>query len=222
METIAKAVPDGPKFYLSTRWLCEYTTWFYGSAEYFGDIYRWIRHNARGDWVTFDVGMNFGFFACVLAQRCAQSHGFEPVPWLADRAEANMKLNHFTNLLINRVALSNQAGETELFIPSPNGNWGASSILRTTVGAPILVPTVTLDQYVSQHGLTRLDFIKIDVEGAEDLVLEGAIESLKAFHPAIIFEGNPESATRCEQLLHSTGYTLTNMDPFRSDILALH
>ena len=212
LETIAGAIPDGPDFYLSTRWFSEWTTWFYGSVD--DDIYRWIRSNAQADWVGFDVGMNFGFFACVLAQRCAQSHGFEPVPWIADRAEANSKLNHFTNLLMNRIALSNEAGEAELFVPSPDdANWGKSSILRNTIGAssPLRISTDTLDRYVSKNGLNRLDFIKIDVEGAEHLVLQGAIESLKTFHPAVVFEVNPESIEQCLHLLRSIGYKLFDL-----------
>jgi hypothetical protein len=78
METVANALPDGPKYNLSTHWFVEWTTWFYGAQDY--EIHDWIRRHARPDWIAFDIGMNFGFFACVLAQKCSWVHGFEPVP----------------------------------------------------------------------------------------------------------------------------------------------
>jgi FkbM family methyltransferase len=225
METIARAVPNGPNFYLSTRWYGEWTTWFYGSLD--EAIYQWIIRNSKPDWVAFDVGMNFGFFACALAQRCEQSHGFEPIGWLADRAQANSVLNQFTNLQVNQIALSNVAGETELFVPPQDDyNWGLSSLLTTRDGSgeSLHISTDTLDQYVSRRGLKRLDFIKIDVEGAEHLVLQGALESLNAFHPKIIFEKNPESIKPCIHMLQSIGYKLFDLNgwPLPEDYSRTH
>lgn len=225
METIAPALPDGPSFHLSTRWYGEWTTWFYGSVD--EGIHKWILRNSKPDWVAFDVGTNFGFFACVLAQRCAQVHGFEPIAWLADRAEANSALNHFTNLKINRFALSNKVGETELFVPTPDDpNWGISSLLnsRAGEGGSLRISLNTLDHYVKEEELKRFDFMKIDVEGAEHLVLEGAVESLQALRPTIIFEKNPESITPCIEILKSIGYRLFTLDgsPLPADHSRVH
>lgn len=109
METVAEVWPEGPKYHLSTRWFTEWTIWFYGNQDL--EIHSWIVRHARPDWVAFDIGMNFGYFTCLLAQRCAAVHGFEPVPWLAKRAQANVELNGFRNVSITKVALSEQPGE---------------------------------------------------------------------------------------------------------------
>ena len=202
IETVAPALPDGPRFHLSTRWFTEWTTFFYGTPD--GFISRWISANAKPDWIAVDVGMNFAFFSCFLAQRCFQVHGFEPVPWLADRAEANVNLNKFANVFLNRIALSNQIGEAELHLPSSaDANWGKSSLLRELASntTHLRVPTDTLDHYVQTANLPRLDFIKIDVEGAEHLVLQGSRNSLERLRPAAIFERNDDSFAACRDVL---------------------
>src|SRR5262245_44926131 len=71
----AQALCGGPKFLLETRSFTEWQTYFYGTQD--RAIHRWVRDHVRPDWICFDVGMNFGFFACLFAQRCKEVHGFE-------------------------------------------------------------------------------------------------------------------------------------------------
>jgi FkbM family methyltransferase len=211
METVVKAWPNGPQYHLSTRWFTEWTTWFYGSQD--KAIHSWIALHARPEWVAFDIGMNFGFFACLLAQRCSAVHGFEPVPWLAARARANAELNNFANLSIAEFALSEQPGEALLNLPSEDDcNWGTSSLVHQSSGKVTLkVPLETVDNYVDRQQLNRLDFIKIDVEGAEHLVLKGALITLKRHRPTIIFERNVESSEGAVTLLRSLRYRFHNL-----------
>lgn len=54
---------------------------------------------------------------------------------------------------------------------------------------------ITLDEWIVSSNLERLDFIKLDVEGAEAKVVRGGIASLKKFSPIILFEWIPENAT---------------------------
>ncbi len=207
METVSNPWRGGPKFNLSTRWFTEWTTWFYGTQDV--EIYEWVTKHARSGWVALDIGMNFGFFACLLAQRCSAVCGFEPVPWLAKRARANAKLNGLNNLTIAEMALSDRTGKVMLHVPSEgNPNWGASSLVHEAgVGiAPIEVDTDTLDNFAAQAGFKRLDFIKLDVEGAEFLVLKGGAQTLAKFKPVIIFERNPESVDLLMGMLGPLGY----------------
>jgi hypothetical protein len=55
------------------------------------------------------------------------------------------------------------------------------------------VQQTTLDAFAEQHGLQRLDFIKVDIEGSEIPFLRGARETLKRFRPAMLIEMNPDT-----------------------------
>ena len=70
----------------------------------------------------------------------------------------------------------------------------------------------TLDSYCAAHQITRLDFIKVDVEGAEHLVLRGAQKTLERMRPTVIFEYNVESGPEAYSLLEKMGYGLFDME----------
>ena len=212
-RTVAAAYPEGPKYHLESRWFTEWTTWFYGSQD--RAIHRWIVRNARPDWVTFDIGMNFGYFTCLLASFSKEVHGFEPVGWLAARSRANVELNAFANATINELALSDHAGTAQLNLPDPDHcNWGTSSLVHKSSSqtAVVEVPLETLDRYCEAHRITRLDFMKVDVEGAEHLVFRGAEKTLERMRPTIIFEFNEESGPETYGLLEKLGYGFFDMD----------
>lgn len=212
-RTVASAYPEGPKYHLESKWFTEWTTWFYGSQD--RPIHRWIVKNARPDWVAFDIGMNFGYFTCLLASICKDVHGFEPVGWLAGRARANASLNAFANVTINELALSDRTGTAQLNLPDPDHcNWGTSSLVHKSSSATAVVdvPLETLDNYCAAHGITRLDFMKVDVEGAEHLVFRGAKETLTRLRPTIIFEYNTESGPEAYSLLENLGYRFFDVE----------
>ena len=198
---------------MESKWFTEWTTWFYGSQD--RPIHRWIVKNARPDWVAFDVGMNFGYFMCLLASICKDVHGFEPVGWLAARSRANVELNAFANATINELALSDHSGKAMLNLPAPDHcNWGTSSLVHKSSSETevVEVPLETLDGYCAARGITRLDFIKIDVEGAEHLVIRGAQQTLERLRPTIIFEFNEESGPEAYGLLEKLGYGFFDME----------
>ena len=212
-RTVASAYPEGPKYHLESRWFTEWTTWFYGSQDRL--IHHWIVKNARTHWVAFDVGMNFGYYTCLLASRCKEVHGFEPVGWLAKRARANVELNGFKNVTINDLALSDHAGRAQLNLPAEtDSNWGTSSLVHKSSSPTdtVEVTLSTLDDYVASHGISRLDFMKVDVEGAEHLVFRGAEKTLERMRPTLIFEHNPESGSEASRLLQKLGYGLFDLN----------
>ena len=224
-RTVASAYPEGPRYHLESKWFTEWTTWFYGSQD--RPIHRWIVKNARPDWVAFDVGMNFGYFMCLLASICKDVHGFEPVGWLAARSRANVELNAFANATINELALSDHSGKAMLNLPAPDHcNWGTSSLVHKSSSETevVEVPLETLDGYCAARGITRLDFIKIDVEGAEHLVIRGAEKTMQSLRPTIIFEYNVESGPEAYSLLEKLGYGLFDMEgrPLALEAAPLH
>lgn len=120
--------------------------------------------------VVADVGANLGWFTCIgaTANRKARIFGFELDRANYDICVANVRLNGLQNVTMEHCAVSNTAGEVVY-----DAGGGASAIHRigTEGCAQQSVSSITLDEYFA--GQRPPDLVKIDVEGAEQLVLEG-------------------------------------------------
>lgn len=137
--------------------------------------------------VVLDIGANIGVMTRIFARRAGHVHAFEPAPRAMSLLIENTKDR--LNVTVHHVAISNRDGTTH-FAERPNLD--VSSISSDGIE----VPTRTIDSL----GLDP-DFIKIDVEGYEHLVLEGASETLKR-SPIVMFEALSETARQyCENLI---------------------
>ena len=167
----------------------------------------------QGDTVV-DVGANIGFIT-LLASRMVGSEGkviaFEPVPSTCAALNANLALNGATNVVVHELALSDTAGVVTIN-EGPRRNKGLSSI------RPINESTVQQRVRASPFDgmgqqTTRIRVVKIDVEGAEQLVLEGMRNTLTRHRPHLIVELTGEflanfghSAASISELLTPLGY----------------
>jgi len=148
--------------------------------------------------VFVDVGANFGVYTLVASKLVGETGkvlAFEPSAESFAILRQNIELNHLSNVRAFRVALAQTRSQAWLnYGWDPVCNWMSKDRdpLRGNEGEE--VQTDTLDQLLEENGVTRVDAIKIDVEGAEELVLRGAIRCLTAQSPIVIFEFNPESA----------------------------
>ncbi len=179
----------------------------------------------KGDTV-FDVGANFGWYSCHFAQLVGERgkvHVFEPTNAIED-LKNNLILNEFkSRCILNQVALGEKEGKEALFIPQKLGTAFASlrehSYDNSSKTHKISVPIEKLDDYVLSNKIEKVDFIKMDVEGGEYLVLKGAEIVLKQYSPVIMLELH-ESHTKCfgyspEELiiyLGDLGYYLYEID----------
>lgn len=152
------------------------------------------RNLSRGD-IIFDIGANIGAWSLVLSEAVGENgrvFAYEPTLTTYETFSRNVALNSIGNIAACRYALSNTNNKIKLYhdIDCSRNSLGHT---RTTLDVLAYeeVRARTLDDLVSEHALERLDFIKIDVEGAEPLVLEGARRTLKRFKPTILFEVNP-------------------------------
>ena len=144
--------------------------------------------------VVLDVGANIGYYTVQMAAKVGAAGrvvAFEPNPVMVLELKRNLELNRLDNVSIQPIALSNRPGEAEFFCP-PDG-WEAHGSLQPNrtfqVDHTIKVPTRTLDEVIEQLGLAKVDFIKMDVEGAERNVFQGAKRTLSSSNrPAIFFE----------------------------------
>ena len=165
-------------------------------------VQRLARFIPKGGTV-FDVGAHFGYlakeFALIHDGNC-EVHCFEPVPYT--RSILERVVGGFDNVRIDSRALSNQAGSERISIPiKESGRLGIGLAHfgdETKRDRYIVetVETVTLDTYVAERELSRLDFIKMDVEGAELQILRGGEKTLREFRPLVYCEIGPETCAR--------------------------
>jgi FkbM family methyltransferase len=165
---------------------------------------RWLVRNARPDWVALDIGANVGIYALLLSRLLTEGHihAFEPTE-TARLLRQNLAARHAGNVIVHELALGAHSGMIEEPIYRL---WGAAPEIRA-------YEFTTLDDFAQSAGLTRLDCVKIDVDGFDLEVLKGAAETLARFDPWVIVELNHALATRGqsvgEALLWLTGQGYT-------------
>jgi FkbM family methyltransferase len=155
-----------------------------------------------------DIGANVGFHALTAGLFFRRVVAFEPTPATAARLERNVMRSALRHIDIQRCALSNRSGETAFTID--RGHCGANRIHGGEAAGKetIRVPLRTLDELAlaapggAGTGLGRIDFMKIDVEGHECEVLEGARQTVAHDRPHIFVEFNaPAQFDRFRALL---------------------
>jgi len=137
-----------------------------------------------------DVGANQGQHSVIAARAGATVHAFEPVPRLADRVRDNAKLNGVSErLVVFGTGLGATVGTARLY---ENGRLddGSHSLLAGIPAASVQtheIAVTTLDEHLFSQGL-RPRLVKIDVEGYEAAVLDGAERTLASARPMVIIE----------------------------------
>jgi FkbM family methyltransferase len=107
--------------------------------------------------------------------------------------EQNVTSNHLDQVKIERCGLAAEAGKARLY-KHPHG--ASSATLGHAPGAEpefFEIPLDTLDAVLDRHGIESVDLIKMDVEGAEELILRGATRLFERSRPKVLFEINPEA-----------------------------
>jgi FkbM family methyltransferase len=144
--------------------------------------------------VVFDVGANCGLFSALVFDRwrAARVHAFEPQKKLVAQIEEFAAINQLADRLsANWCAVSETQGEAQFHL---NRNPIGSSLVREKVGGrrrrSVRVPLTTLDGYARQRGITRVDLVKLDVEGSELEALRGA-QTILATAQALFAEFHP-------------------------------
>jgi FkbM family methyltransferase len=146
--------------------------------------------------MTFvDIGAQIGYYSLIsrsLVGETGRVYAFEPNASNFNLLSKNIKLNEFRNVLPVRMAVSNHVGSATLYVDSFNK--GKHSLAERNVtaidalGGIQKVETTSLDNYLIARGITRIDVLKIDAEGAEGLVIDGARTLLGADDVTIFME----------------------------------
>jgi len=158
--------------------------------------------------VVYDVGANVGIYSLLASLRAGPSgkvYAFEPLERNLLYLRRHLTLNNVGNCVILETAVCNREGT----VPFSVASWSSSMAHLSTVGE-IWVPSTTLDGCI--YGERRLrppDILKIDVEGAEMEVLEGASKVLTEFHPKIFLEiHGTQLHAKCSASLSAKGYRI--------------
>lgn len=145
-----------------------------------------------------DLGANEGYFSCLAGKLCPQGRIYcvEPQRRLQPIIAKNAQLNGLRNLQVEHLAISLEEGCAQLYL-RPSTNMGASSLFRHwRLGwKSEWVRTLSLDGFVALHDIRDVRLMKVDCEGAEELIFAGADETLSRrviehialeYHPSII------------------------------------
>ncbi|WCT74845.1 FkbM family methyltransferase [Sphingomonas naphthae] len=159
------------------------------TGEYERHLGRFIRHVVKPGMTCVDIGANVGFHTMVMSGLVGDSgrvYAIEPNSENCRMLMLSIEENDSPNITVIPVALSNELGAVA-FSPAVGSNGSFMYTMSSPLHHPncIVVPTVRLDTILSPD---RLDFIKIDVEGAEALALKGAESLIERHRPIITSE----------------------------------
>ncbi|MDB5687076.1 MAG: FkbM family methyltransferase [Rhizorhabdus sp.] len=176
--------------------------WFIVTGRFEVDLTNYFLRHLRPDSHCIDVGSNFGYYSCLMARNCpdGQVLGIEADRKIADLARDNLFINnlHGNAGIVCAAASDTREGLTLYRRISRSGN---TSILNVSAAftthmdeppaEPFTVESVRVDD-LAERMQGRVDFIKIDVEGAEPLVLTGARETIRRNRDiSIVMEWSP-------------------------------
>ena len=173
-----------------------------------------VRELQKGD-VFYDIGANAGFFSLVGAS-CVGDNGsvfaFEPLPSNAEAVEEAFATNNLTNCHLIRAAVTNHSGQVSFSTSDDSSTAHITSVSGRVKTETFQVPALTLDEFTQKYPFP--DLIKIDVEGAELLVLKGAEKLLKGENqPKLIIEVHAnDNNDVLRDFLISMGYRLFSLN----------
>jgi FkbM family methyltransferase len=184
------------------------------TPQYFDTDELKILSSRIADGFTFiDIGSNVGWYALSVAREAGavptRILAVEPQPEIFDRLIYNIRQNPSCTIKAVDCAVADKTGELTLFLDPLNRGEASLKIVNSSQTDAIRVPAVTMLELLSREGLTRVDAIKLDVEGAEDLVLDPFFRDAPAsLYPSLFVVANVPERWQIDvvKLLKSKGY----------------
>jgi FkbM family methyltransferase len=169
-----------------------------------------IKQHVRSGDVFIDIGSNIGYFSLLASSIVGPTgrvYAFEPTSYAFNKMLLNISLNSFTNIFPSKLAISDTARSgVDITFKPENYLKGLDSSLRSSWAFnPATMKNdasfqldnlqnidtcdfVIFDQFTENNNLNRIDFIKIDVDGNENKVLNGSISTILKHKPTIAIE----------------------------------
>lgn len=186
---------DGIRYELDLNELIDSEIYHNGSFE--PDTATAINNLCRRGMTVLDIGANIGCHTFLFAKMVGVKGkviAFEPTSYAFEKLKRNLQLNNFNNVIIEKIALTNENKDDQEI--SFCSSWpldyenrsGIHPVHHGRVGGVDIVSFVRLDDYMKKKAVKQIDIIKLDVDGYELRVIEGAIETLRLHRPIIIAE----------------------------------
>lgn len=140
----------------------------------------------ESDSVFIDIGANSGVYTVMAASYATNGTviAYEPFPEMSGYLLENARYNNLTNIRVRTFGISNVTGSKKFFLNQGRPNSFSFSRNVDNAGA-IELFTQTLDDALGMERLQRVDYIKIDAEGEEQKIIEGAAGVIKQYRPII-------------------------------------
>ena len=197
--------------------------WMWAGA-YERELVKLMKRMLKSGMTVLDVGANIGYFSALasgLVGNSGQVHAFEPMPQNLSRLRQNLSAFRWAHPY--PYAVGDATGKAAIYFNKSEASWASllnSDDLEHRADADI----IRLDDWVSDHTVNRIDFMKMDIEGGEFHALQGAQVMLSRFRPVIVAELNAVCLARDHRkpedvlgLLRDLGY---GCSPFKDGVLA--
>jgi FkbM family methyltransferase len=207
-------LPEKNLKFITSNWLTKYRAKTFFSKE--PETLEWIRGFQEGE-TLWDVGANVGIFSLFAASQGTKVTAFEPSPLNLEILSRNILINDFENYItFVPLALGNQTGNTKIYMSRENFRAGGAhnsiNSAKDQYGGALENPlelsvlTLTIDKCCEFFNLEKPTHIKIDVDGCELEVLEGAREVLTQVK-SILVENYPQNkdSERVHEILLKSG-----------------
>lgn len=208
---------EGIKYRLN---LSDYAQWmiYAGVKDHIrGLVKNWVREGG----LLLDIGANAGQISLNAAHRAHimrlqdfQCFAFEPNPYAVQVFRNNLELNEDLQKHITMIpkAVGAHGGFADLYFNPGHSGCGSLEIGDEFNSEIVKIPVCTVDDFISEQGLSHIDLMKIDVEGFEKSVLQGAEQTLKKHRPALIIEINRKMLQRHGSAPESLYEILRNLE----------
>jgi FkbM family methyltransferase len=205
----------------TTRCLLAEGDWFERELEFWRDF-------IQSGMNVIDVGASVGVYTFSAAKRVGMNgvvYAIEPCSDAVDCLQETCRINQIENVKITQMAISDRAGQGRLILQSSSEfNALAPVDEHEDLGSETeLVACTTVDMFVEQAGLDRLEIMKISTEGNELAILVGGEQTLAKFAPTIIYNSYTSHGVNlaAAEYLLDRGYELFRYQPYLQQLIPL-
>lgn len=206
-----------------SRWLLDH-----GNVSSFEAQIAYLNIKNKENPIIFDVGANIGTFTSWMSKAFPNGkvYSFEPQRLIFQMICGNMAINNLDNVYIFNIALGNENKTIEFDEPDyfQNIDYGTFSLKKEIIEKKSkyknIVDLLKLDFFIEKYKINSIDFIKIDAEGMDLEVIQGATESIKKFMPCVLVEHSDNQVSILDELKKELIKYNYNFEVHKNNLLA--